>query len=93
MTCLVDGAFPGVGQATVRLLERLGHEVTFPPAQTCCGQMHTNTGYLREALPLVRRYVQVFEECEVIVVPAGSCTGSVRHQLSLIHISEPTRPY
>jgi L-lactate dehydrogenase complex protein LldE len=84
VTCLVDGLFPQVGQATVRLLERLGHEVTFPQAQTCCGQMHTNTGYLREALPLVRRYVEVFEGCEVVVVPSGSCTGSVRHQHAMV---------
>ena len=63
VTCLADGLFPGVGRATVRLLERLGHEVVFPREQTCCGQMHTNTGYLREALPLVRRYVDVFEDC------------------------------
>jgi L-lactate dehydrogenase complex protein LldE len=84
VTCLADGVFPSVGQATVRLLERLGHEVTFPQAQTCCGQMHTNTGYLREALPLVRRYVEVFEDCEVIVVPSGSCTGSVRHQHAMV---------
>jgi L-lactate dehydrogenase complex protein LldE len=84
VTCLADSVFPGVGQATVQLLERLGHEVTFPQAQTCCGQMHTNTGYLREALPLVRRYVEVFEDCEVIVVPSGSCTGSVRHQHAMV---------
>ena len=84
VTCLADGLFPQVGQATVRLLERLGHEVTFPQAQTCCGQMHTNTGYLREALPLVRRYVEVFEDCELIVVPSGSCTGSVRHQHAMV---------
>ena len=84
VTCLADSVFPAVGQATVRLLERLGHEVTFPRAQTCCGQMHTNTGYLREALPLVRRYVEVFEDCEVIVVPSGSCTGSVRHQHAMV---------
>ena len=84
VTCLADGLFPGVGRATVRLLERLGHEVTFPEAQTCCGQMHTNTGYLREALPLVRRYVDVFEDCEVVVVPSGSCTGSVRHQHAMV---------
>jgi L-lactate dehydrogenase complex protein LldE len=76
--------FPQVGQATVRLLERLGHEVAFPQGQTCCGQMHTNTGYLREALPLVRRYVSVFEDCEVVVVPSGSCTGSVRHQHAMV---------
>jgi L-lactate dehydrogenase complex protein LldE len=46
--------------------------------------MHTNTGYLREALPLVRRYVSVFEDCEVVVVPSGSCTGSVRHQHAMV---------
>ena len=46
VTCLVDTLFPDAGQATVRLLERLGHEVEFPAAQTCCGQMHVNTGYL-----------------------------------------------
>jgi L-lactate dehydrogenase complex protein LldE len=84
VTCLADGLFPQVGRATVRLLERLGHEVVFPQAQTCCGQMHTNTGYLREALPLVRRYVSVFEDCEVVVVPSGSCTGSVRHQHAMV---------
>jgi L-lactate dehydrogenase complex protein LldE len=84
VTCLADGLFPQVGQATVRLLERLGHEVAFPQGQTCCGQMHTNTGYLREALPLVRRYVSVFEDCEVVVVPSGSCTGSVRHQHAMV---------
>jgi L-lactate dehydrogenase complex protein LldE len=84
VTCLADGLFPQVGKATVRLLERLGHEVAFPQGQTCCGQMHTNTGYLREALPLVRRYVSVFEDCEVVVVPSGSCTGSVRHQHAMV---------
>src|SRR5256885_3810836 len=84
VTCLADTLFPDAGKATVRLLERLGHEVTFPQAQTCCGQMHVNTGYLAEALPLVRRYVEVFEDCEVIVAPAGSCTGSVRHQHAMV---------
>src|SRR4051794_14322642 len=79
-TCLVDSLFPDVGKATVALLERLGHEVVFPAEQTCCGQMHVNTGYPRQALPLVRRYVETFEPYEAVVVPSGSCTGSVRHQ-------------
>ena len=56
ITCLADGLFPQVGQATVRLLERLGHEVDFPSGQTCCGQMHVNTGYQKQALPMVRRF-------------------------------------
>jgi L-lactate dehydrogenase complex protein LldE len=80
VTCLVDGLFPDVGKATVGLLERLGHQVEVPPAQTCCGQMHVNTGYAREALPLVRRHVEVFSGYQAVVVPSGSCAGSVRHQ-------------
>jgi L-lactate dehydrogenase complex protein LldE len=79
-TCLVDGLFPGVGQATVRLLERLGHDVDVPLRQTCCGQMHVNTGYPREALPLVRNHVETFLDYDAIVVPSGSCAGAIRHQ-------------
>ncbi|MGO8885308.1 MAG: (Fe-S)-binding protein [Streptosporangiaceae bacterium] len=84
VTCLADTLYPGVGKATVTLLERLGHQVEFPQAQTCCGQMHINTGYQKEALPLVRRYVQAFERYDVIVAPSGSCVGSVRHQHAMI---------
>jgi L-lactate dehydrogenase complex protein LldE len=80
VTCLADTLFPEVPRATVTLLERLGHEVVFPPGQTCCGQMHVNTGYQAEALPVVRHHVEVFEDCEVVVAPSGSCVGSVRHQ-------------
>ncbi|GAB2611984.1 glycolate oxidase [Paractinoplanes abujensis] len=79
-TCLADTMFPAAAKATVQLLERLGHEVVFPPEQTCCGQMHVNTGYQKEALPLVRRYVRTFEPCDVVVAPSGSCVGSIRHQ-------------
>jgi L-lactate dehydrogenase complex protein LldE len=84
ITCLADTLFPAVGRATVGLLERLGHQVEFPEAQTCCGQMHVNTGYVRDALPLVRRYVEVFEPFELIVAPSGSCAGSVRHQHAMV---------
>jgi L-lactate dehydrogenase complex protein LldE len=84
VTCLADTLFPDVGRATVRLLERLGHEVVFPAEQTCCGQMHVNTGYQREALPLVRRYVEVFEPYDAIVAPSGSCVGSIRHQHAMV---------
>lgn len=81
-TCLADALFPDAAIATVRLLERLGHQVVFPAGQTCCGQMHVNTGYQREAVDLVRHHVEVFESapCDVIVAPSGSCVGSVRHQ-------------
>jgi len=84
VTCLADAVYPQVGRATVTLLERLGHEVVFPAAQTCCGQMHINTGYQREALPLVRHHVETFEDCDVVVAPSGSCVGSVRHQHAMV---------
>ena len=84
VTCLADTLFPDVGKSTTVLLERLGHQVAFPEAQTCCGQMHVNTGYQREALPLIRRYVETFEPYDVIVAPSGSCVGSVRHQHAMV---------
>ncbi len=85
-TCLADALFPGVAIATTGLLERLGHEVVFPAAQTCCGQMHINTGYLDEAIPVVRHHVDVFDavEFDVAVAPSGSCVGSVRHQHAMV---------
>ena len=58
ITCLADAMFPEVGKATVRVLERLGQQVEFPAEQTCCGQMHVNTGYQKQALPLVERFAR-----------------------------------
>jgi len=78
ITCFNDTLFPEAGRATVHLLERLGHAVDFPEEQTCCGQMHFNTGYQREALTLIRRFVQIFSASEVVVAPSASCVGMVR---------------
>jgi L-lactate dehydrogenase complex protein LldE len=81
ITCLTDTLFPEAGRATVRILERLGHSVVFPEDQTCCGQMHANTGYAEAAMPLVRRFVRVFDDAGVdaVVAPSGSCVAMVRH--------------
>ncbi|GEA88867.1 (Fe-S)-binding protein [Cellulomonas cellasea] len=84
-TCLVDGLFPHAAAATVRLLERLGHEVVVPPGQACCGQMHVNSGYPAQAEPVVRNHVRAFwpvvaGEWDAVVAPSGSCVGSTRHQ-------------
>jgi L-lactate dehydrogenase complex protein LldE len=82
ITCLNDTLFPEAGKATVTVLERLGHEVVFPEEQTCCGQMHANTGYRREAMPLVRRFVRAFGEsgADAVVGPSGSCVAMVHDQ-------------
>ena len=80
VTCLTDTLRPETGVAVVRLLERLGHGVEFPEAQTCCGQMHLNTGYRREALELARRFRNVFADAEIVVAPSASCVATVRHE-------------
>ncbi|MEW2551742.1 (Fe-S)-binding protein [Streptomyces zhihengii] len=85
-TCLGDTLFPDAVRATALLLARLGHEVVFPPEQTCCGQMHVNTGYQREPVPLVRNFADTFGDASIdaVVMPSGSCAGSVRHQHEIV---------
>jgi L-lactate dehydrogenase complex protein LldE len=78
ITCYNDTLFPETGIAVVRVLERLGHEVEFPNGQTCCGQMHYNTGYQDEALPLLPRFVRQFRGAEAVVVPSSSCVAMMR---------------
>lgn len=78
ITCFNDTLFPETGKSMVRLLERLGHEVDFPAEQTCCGQIHYNTGYQDETVPLMRHFLDVFESADVIVAPSASCVGLIR---------------
>ena len=78
ITCFNDTLFPATGRATVELLERLGCEVEFREDQTCCGQMHLNSGYREEALVLTERFRRVFAGAEAIVAPSASCAGHIR---------------
>ncbi len=78
ITCYNDTLYPETGRAMVELFERLGHEVDFPFEQTCCGQMHFNTGYQRETLMMARKFVDIFKGSEVVVSPSASCVGMVR---------------
>ncbi len=79
-TCFNDLMWPETPKAVVKLLRRLGVEVEFPVEQTCCGQMFTNTGYAKEAVPTVRNFVDTFADFDAVIAPSASCVGSVRHQ-------------
>jgi L-lactate dehydrogenase complex protein LldE len=83
-TCFNDTMFPDTPRAVVTVLERLGHTVEFPVEQTCCGQMHFNTGYQRETIPMVRNFVQTFGGYDAVVAPSGSCAGMVREYHSRV---------
>ncbi len=84
ITCYNDALFPEVGRAVVTLLRRLGHEVEFPAEQTCCGQMHFNSGYQDACIPLVERFVGAFAGFDAIVTPSGSCASMVRRYHPLV---------
>jgi L-lactate dehydrogenase complex protein LldE len=88
VTCIGDTLFPEAGRATVRVLERLGHEVVFPPAQTCCGQMHLNSGYPAEARRLAARWREQFDGFEAVVSPSSSCVGTLREFFGVENVYE-----
>lgn len=84
ITCYNDLLFPEVGRAMVTLIRRLGHEVDFPAAQTCCGQMHFNAGYQHACIALVDRFTRTFQSYDVVVTPSGSCAAMVRQHHSQV---------
>ena len=88
ITCFNDTLFPGVGRSVVSLLERLGCSIEFPLEQTCCGQMHVNSGY--EADALTARFERVFAPYDVVVSPSASCVAHVRNHAPDVRVFELT---
>jgi L-lactate dehydrogenase complex protein LldE len=86
ITCVNDALYPGTGKAVVTLLRRLGCDVEFPAGQTCCGQMHFNSGYRPEAAKLARRFADVFAGFDAVVTPSPSCAGMVRDQYATLGV-------
>ena len=85
VTCIGDAVSPEAPKAVVRVLERLGHEVVVPREQTCCGQLHLNSGYRVEGLALARRLASVLAPFELIVSPSSSCVGTLRELRPELH--------
>jgi L-lactate dehydrogenase complex protein LldE len=80
ITCYNDTLFPETGRAVVRLLERLGVSIDFKPQQTCCGQMHANTGFRAEAFSQAKRFVRLYQDAESVLIPSSSCVAMIRDQ-------------
>jgi L-lactate dehydrogenase complex protein LldE len=78
VSCLVDQFYPEVGVSVVNVLRRLGVLVDFPAGQTCCGQPAFNSGYVKEARPLARRFLDLFGDSEYVVIPSGSCGAMLK---------------
>ena len=88
VTCVNDAMFPDTGKATVAILRRLGQDVEFPTAQSCCGQPHYNSGYPDEVVPLLRRFVRAFADYDAVVSPSASCIGMVHEHY--VRLAETT---
>jgi L-lactate dehydrogenase complex protein LldE len=88
VTCVADTLYPEAARGTVEVLERLGHEVVFPREQTCCGQMHLNSGHAAEADALARRFAAIFGEYDIVVSPSSSCVGTVREHYGMTNVFE-----
>jgi L-lactate dehydrogenase complex protein LldE len=80
ITCYNDTLFPETGRAVVELMRRLGVALEFRPQQTCCGQMHANTGFRREAFSQAGRFVALYRDAEAVIVPSASCVAMIRDQ-------------
>jgi L-lactate dehydrogenase complex protein LldE len=90
VTCFNDTLFPQAGRATVEILERVGCDVEFPLEQTCCGQMHVNSGYEHEAAGLMERFARVFAGYDTVVSPSASCVAHVRERIPGVQVLELT---
>ena len=91
VTCLVDQLFPKIGLGMADVLERLGCDLDFPEAQTCCGQPAFNSGHWDEARDVARYFLDVFRDSEYVVCPSGSCASMVAHHFEELFAGEPDR--
>jgi L-lactate dehydrogenase complex protein LldE len=89
ITCLGDALYPRVGVAATRVLEQLGVRVTFPEAQTCCGQPAFNSGYREEALRSAAALLRALAASECVVAVSGSCAAMVRVNYPVLFAGRP----
>jgi L-lactate dehydrogenase complex protein LldE len=90
VTCIIDTLYPQTGEAVVRVLQKAGVNVSFPPGQTCCGQPAFNAGLRKEARKMALHTIKAFEGYPgPVVVPSGSCTAMIRHSYRELFADDP----
>jgi L-lactate dehydrogenase complex protein LldE len=88
-TCLVDAMRPSIGHAAIHLLEDAGCRVSIPDTQTCCGQPGLNSGATDATRPLACQLIEQFEAFDYVVVPSGSCAGTLKMHYPELFDDEP----
>ena len=90
VTCIIDTLYPETGEAVVRVLEKAGAQVSFPPGQTCCGQPAFNAGLRQQASKMAIQTIRAFEAYPgPVVIPSGSCASMIRHSYAELFAGDP----
>lgn len=90
VTCLVDTFHPETAEAMLSIFQRLGVNVVFPRAQTCCGQPQFNAGLRVDARQMAEHMIRTFEQAHgEIVSPSGSCVHMIRHNYPELFADDP----
>ncbi len=87
--CIIDTMFPDVAESMVNVLEGLNIQVSCPTDQTCCGQPAFNSGHRKIARAAACKFIDLFEDAEVIVSPSGSCVNMVRNHYPELFADDP----
>ncbi len=78
--CVMPLLFGAINDATVRVLQRNGCEVMFPPRQTCCGALNVHNGEAIAAKQMARRNIDAFLDANVdaFIVNAAGCGATMK---------------
>jgi L-lactate dehydrogenase complex protein LldE len=91
--CFVDQLYPATALNMVKVLERIGVQVNYNPAQTCCGQPAYNAGYAPQSRAVAEKFLHDFEvpatEARYVVSPSASCVGMVRNSYTELFNGTP----
>jgi Fe-S oxidoreductase len=82
--CLIDFAYPEMGEALVGILNKAGIQVVFPQDQTCCGAPARYSGAYEVAAKNAADNIQALlrEEVDYVVSACPTCTVALAHEFS-----------
>ena len=80
--CLIDFAYPEMGEALVKILNKGGIEVVFPDDQTCCGAPARYSGAYEVAAKNAADNIEALlaERADYVVSACPTCTVALDHE-------------
>jgi len=84
--CIANVSFARLNEATLRVLQRNGCEVTIPAGQTCCGALHVHSGLRDEARALARRNIDAILDgrYDAVITNAAGCGSTLKEYGELL---------